>query len=196
MTYLWYNQGLFGVAGNVWATYLNTASQVSVMMSQMTLVLLAGHVIACERRDRSAEFLAYLPPTRSAILRSKALLSVAAFVVVWGVFLCVAGLVVPTLDGDVELASSQAHSVTLALGVAMFGMAWFGSSMLESPTYATAIGVVAALVVPILLNCSMFFTGYPADGPSYLNWLRTSYFAVGVAGFVIGWLSYVRRVEP
>lgn len=196
VTFLWYQHGLLGISASNWATFLNGASEVSLGISQITIVLLAGHVIASERRDRSAEFLAYLPPTRSAILRSKALLSALVFAVVWGVFLCMSDLIVPLLDGDLKVPFTSSREITLALGIAMFGMGWFGSSRLESPTYATAIGVVAALVVPILLNCSILFTGYPADGHSYLNWLRASYIAVGVAGFALGWMSYVRRIEP
>ena len=46
--------------------------------------MLGGNAIACERSDRSAHFLAYLPPTKTQILASKFLVAAGALAVLWG----------------------------------------------------------------------------------------------------------------
>ncbi len=48
---------------SAWAVFLATGCHFSVMCSQASLAMLSGHVIAVERGDRSAEFIAYLPPS-------------------------------------------------------------------------------------------------------------------------------------
>jgi len=200
VSWIWYDRGLTGAGAHHWAAVLAFAAQASVICSQMTLVLLAGYVIAGERRDRSAEFLAYLPPSRSAVLTSKALLSAAVALVVWGVYLLFAEVVVPALSGEAAAGQSASFSQTrpmlLAVGVTLFGMAWLGSSMLESPTYSAAIGVVAVMLVPIALSLCHTLTGQPAHGDDFMDWLRGLYFALGAGGFVAGWMYYIRRVEP
>ena len=59
------------------------ASPLSMVLSQFTLCLLGGHAIACERADRSAEFLAYLPVSRSRILAGKITLSLLCLALIW-----------------------------------------------------------------------------------------------------------------
>jgi ABC-type transport system involved in multi-copper enzyme maturation permease subunit len=200
VSWIWYDRGLTGAGADYWAGALAFAAQASLICSQMTLVLLAGYVIAGERRDRSAEFLAYLPPSRSAILTSKSLLSAAVVVVVWGLYLLFAEVVVPALSGEAAAGQSasfaQTRPVLLAVGVTLFGMAWLGSSMLESPTYSAAIGVLAVMLLPIGLNLCHTLTGLPAHGDEFVDWLRWLYFALGTGGFIAGWMYYVRRVEP
>jgi len=47
------------------------ASMFTIVLSQFTLAIIGGYIIACERESRSAEFLAYLPVSRFRILTSK-----------------------------------------------------------------------------------------------------------------------------
>src|SRR5581483_10987631 len=69
---------------SAWAVLLTTGCHFSVMCSQPTLAMLSGNSIAVERGDRSAEFLSYLPPSRAMVLLSKAMVLLAAFLVIWG----------------------------------------------------------------------------------------------------------------
>ena len=200
LSYLWYSEGLIGTSASVWAALLQTGARASLIFSVLTIALLGGNIIAGERRDRSAEFLAYLPPSRAAILGSKTLLSAAVFAVIWSVYLVIAELVVPWLIGgeNATRGSEQftdARNMVVAVAVALFGMAWLGSSMLESPTYSIAIGVGAAIIAPLMLNLCYFYTGWP-QRTDFLMWLQISYFVFGGGGFVIGWMCYLRRVEP
>ncbi|HUG92410.1 MAG TPA: ABC transporter permease subunit [Planctomycetaceae bacterium] len=197
----WSTADLLPTRAADWAQSLFTAAHASLIASQLTIVLLAGNVIAGERRDRSAEFLAYLPPSRPAILASKSILCAATVIVIWGVSLVIVGLVVPGLDADVVSGSNREKlldfvAMVAALGAALFGGAWLGSSMLESPTYSTAIGFFSVVLVLFLLNTCHHMTGWPDYDEAFVHWLRLLYAGVGAAGFVVGWTSYVRRVEP
>lgn len=200
VVWIWYDVGLANAPATMWGPALSTAAQASLIISQLTILLLAGNIIAGERRDRSAEFLAYLPPPRSTILTSKALLSLVVAVVIWGVYLLMAEVAIPAIQAEASREHREgfalARGLLLAIGVAVFGMAWLGSAMLESPTYSAAIGVFAAISVPIVLNFVSIATGFPEHGEPYFRWLQTSLFALGVLGFVAGWCYYVRRVEP
>ena len=199
--WIWYSVGLTAATPTQWAESLLMAAQASLACSQLTLLLLAGTIIAGERRDRSAEFLAYLPPSRPAILTSKALLSAATVAVIWGLTLAIVGLVGPALDAE---AVSGTHRTALleflaimaTSGVALFGTAWLGSSMLESPTYSTAIGLLAVMLLPFLLNACRMVSGWPDNSASFVHALRLLYVGCGIAGFLVGWTYYVRRVEP
>jgi ABC-type transport system involved in multi-copper enzyme maturation permease subunit len=199
--WIWYNVGLTQAGAPVWAESLFTAGHASLAASQLTILILAGTIIAGERRDRSAEFLAYLPPSRPVILTSKSLLCGATVIAIWGLSLAMLGLVVPRLNPNVVSGANHERlleflAIMAASGVALFGTAWLASSMLESPTYSTAIGLITILLVPFLLNACHTLTGWPADSEGFVRWLRLLYVGVGAAGFVAGWAYYVRRVEP
>ena len=64
---------------NDWAGTLVSYGSLTMYLTFCFTGLLGGHAIACERGDRSAHFLACLPPTRMQILASK--LIIAASVV-------------------------------------------------------------------------------------------------------------------
>jgi ABC-type transport system involved in multi-copper enzyme maturation permease subunit len=63
--------------------YLTESSIESLVFLQLMLGVLGGNLIACERANRSAEFLAYLPISRGRILASKILLAIGLFAVIW-----------------------------------------------------------------------------------------------------------------
>ena len=50
--------------GEEWGDMLVAYGSVALYMTFIVTALLGGHAIACERADRSAHFLAYLPPTK------------------------------------------------------------------------------------------------------------------------------------
>jgi ABC-type transport system involved in multi-copper enzyme maturation permease subunit len=199
--FIWYSVGLTAATPTQWAESLLTAAQASLAFSQLTLLLLAGTIIAGERRDRSAEFLAYLPPSRPVVLTSKALLSAATVTVIWGLTLVIVGLVVPALDAEL-LAGTRREglleflTIMATSGAALFGTAWLGSSMLESPTYSTAIGLLAVMLLPFLLNLCRLASGWPDDSAVFVQALHLLYIGCGIAAFIAGWTYYVRRVEP
>ena len=54
----------------------------SVFVSQATMAIMAGNIIACERSDRSALFLAYQGASRKKVVSSKLIICVFVFILV------------------------------------------------------------------------------------------------------------------
>jgi ABC-type transport system involved in multi-copper enzyme maturation permease subunit len=181
-----------------WSALLRAASFFSVALSQLTLAVLAGNSIASERADRSAEFLACLPPSRLEILASKLLLALLAAGAVWAVNLSVATLVVPALGAPPDNPWDQvAPRPMLAAGtVLVFGASWLGSAVLNSPASATILGIVVAAVGgPLLVQAAwaLFASGAREALTSYGLVVSLS---VGALCFLSGSASFLRRVEP
>jgi ABC-type transport system involved in multi-copper enzyme maturation permease subunit len=184
------------VTGN-WASALFQASVFSLACSQLTLAMLGGNTIACERADRSAEFLAYLPPSRARILASKAVLALTVGLIVWGTNLLVSEVVAPALAGDRarSVTGGLSRPVLLAIGVLAFGVAWLGSSFFDSPTYATALSLGVCFAVGMLLSTTANLLGWPAPGKMG-DMVQVVSLALGGVCFAAGSWYYVRRVEP
>ncbi|MGC8644245.1 MAG: ABC transporter permease subunit, partial [Isosphaeraceae bacterium] len=131
-----------------WADSLTMASGLSVTFSLITALLFGANAIACERADRSAEFLAYLPPSREAVLLSKAFVPLAAALVVWGSNVFVSLVVVPSLGGGSglgELVSFWWQAASWS--VLFFGSAWLASSCAGSASSAFTLGLAGSMAV-------------------------------------------------
>ena len=193
-----YSDWRFGVLSNPWPELLLLTSQISLAISLLTVVMLGGNAVAGERADRSAEFLAYLPPSRRAIITSKAVLAIGTGIFIWVINLIVVyGYALRAPGMSQEWIVNMNHSCTLlfpsiaATWVVMFGVAWFCSSMIASPTIATGLGFVPPAIVGSLL-LHFYGPNHPEIGLVY----RTICLTVGVLGFVGGIGYYLRRVEP
>ena len=178
------------------AALLVVASVFSLGLSQLTLVTLAGNAIAAERADRSAEFLAYLPPSRLRILASKALLALLAAAVIWAVNLIVADIVAPAVGtprGNLVDGLAD-RSILAASSVMLFGAAWLGSAFLTSPAIATSLGLGATLAVPFLVAATFALLGWPRE--DLQHWYELTCLVLGGLCFACGSAYYLRRVEP
>ncbi len=179
-----------------WARLLFSMSYFSLGISQLTLVLVGGNAIAGERADRSAEFLAYLPPSRTLILSSKALVALLAGLVIWGVNLLLAEVVAPALTIEpLNVWDIPSRWPVLAGGLLLFGVGWLGSSFLESPTFATSLGIVSPFIVAAGLAVSALVFTWPAHG-EFRYWYCASCLILGPLCFGVGSCYYLRRVEP
>ncbi len=188
-----------GPAESAWAALLGTGSFFSLMCSQASIAMLGGNLIAVERGDRSAEFLAYLPPSRGQILLSKASLLIGAQIVIIGLN----GLVVMIalwLAGNSETpfiftGDFVDRSRLVMVGVAAAGCGWLASSMLQSSGPPVALAFLSPMIIFGCLNLVKYLSGWPA-----YDSFPDVYFAtcgmVGPATFVAGCLYYLRRVEP
>jgi ABC-type transport system involved in multi-copper enzyme maturation permease subunit len=182
-----------------WTQFIASAGLYSLGLGQITIALIGGNVIAGERVDRSAEFLASLPISRRKILLSKLLLSLAIAAVIWG-NLFVSWLLMNTSP---ELAE-QLHgrqiimpiAIIAAVGLLFFGVAWLFSSFLSSPTFAVA----AALIAPLLVGWGLMGIGYLSgvtDRDLNFPYCYSGIASVlGLACFAGGAWYYLRRVEP
>lgn len=168
----------------------------SVALSQLTVALLGGHAIACERVDRSAEFLAYLPVSRARILASKLMFALPIVALVWVPNLLIYRLAAAELPtwGPAE-AMWRGLGYAAITGATFFGVSWLLSSMLESPTFAVCGGLVAPLVVALGLQ----FWGDAFDCPfeEFMKlWYPRVCLTLAAVAFTAGTWHYLRRVEP
>ncbi len=176
---------------------LLAAAVCSLAFSQVTLALVGGNAIACERADRSAEFLACLPLARTRILAGKITLALVTVALIWIPNLLIllwtsAGLPVPKAE---LYAAAWPWLGNLAItGLAFFCIAWLLSSVLESPALSICGGLIAPYLVLLGLAFLAWWFGYPEE--AFPRWYRGTCLVLGPACFAAGTWYYLRRVEP
>jgi ABC-type transport system involved in multi-copper enzyme maturation permease subunit len=184
-----------------WAGFLLMSSTPSLAFSQLTVAFLAANVVACERTDRSAEFLGYLPPSRARILSSKAILVWSTALLVWGLnILAVALAPVISAAGKQEFVAtwfslSSFYVTTVATGLLLLGAAWFASCISSSPAFSAGLGIAAPFLVIScfqIINLSFAWPGLE----NVQDWYTRSCLILGPLCFAAGTVYYLRRVEP
>ena len=182
----------------VWSGALVLGSLYSVGFSQLTLAILAANAIAVERVDRSANFLAYLPASRSQILLSKSLVLLGAAVVILatncGAWLLGMSLLTEPAPGTEPMSIGHLFKTSL-VGLGSAGVGWAVSARAET----TGPPLVLAISTPIVIY-GLFFGTYllcdwPISGLSG-NVVLATCGVVGVVFYVIGCLYFLRRIEP
>jgi len=179
-----------------WPYGLLPAALVSLGLSLLTLVTLAGNSIASERADRSAEFLAYLPPSRGAILASKVLVVLAPLGLVWAVDLLLAWVMTPA-TGPAPGGVGSVRETVLGLApaaVMLFGAAMLGSAVLDSPAIATSLGIGATMAVIFALAMMGSMSGWTAA--ELKRNAAIAFLSLGGACFVTGCVCYLLRIGP
>jgi ABC-type transport system involved in multi-copper enzyme maturation permease subunit len=179
-----------------WSYGLLPATLVSLGLSLLTLATLAGNSIACERADRSAEFLAYLPPSRRAILTSKVLVVVLPIAVVWVVDLFLAWLMTPA-TGPAPGGVGSVRDTVLGLApaaVMLLGAGLLGSATLDSPAIATSLGIGATLAVIFAMAMIGGMSGWSSD--QLRHNAAVVFLTMGMGCFLAGCVCYFRRVGP
>jgi ABC-type transport system involved in multi-copper enzyme maturation permease subunit len=180
-----------------WGTMLVAQGTVALYLSCCITGLLGGHAIACERADRSAHFLAYLPPTKTQILASKFIIAACASAVMWGWLLLSVYVIAPRLGGTPgqsgfgAMISAPAAASLCAL---TFGVGWLASARLESTTVPILLALTSPVVVSLLLLAALDLLGLPRARMT--DWSIPACFAAGTAAFAAGTWTYYARVEP
>jgi ABC-type transport system involved in multi-copper enzyme maturation permease subunit len=175
------------------ASTLFLCSLASHAAAQFSLAVLAGNLVAVERVNRSAEFFAYLPASRSRVLQAKASVLVGTAFILFVIPVAICGLTAWWFAG---IPSSGGHGEILlgivsisAAGFCASGIGWLGSCILESNTVA----VLFAIIVPCILALIVTTAGRDSS-PSAI--LLATNLSVGLAGFLFGTRHYLHRVEP
>jgi ABC-type transport system involved in multi-copper enzyme maturation permease subunit len=180
-----------------WSELLIMNACFGMALQLLTAAMLGGCAVAAERADRSAEFLAYLPPSRWAIITSKAVLAVGAGTLIWLVELALAHWFAPFFGPTVEDIAIFREQMTVVLtptAVLLFGAAWCASTVSPSHAIATGVGIAAPIaLLAVLLGVEYFFNPRAFDLGS---WYRPLCVVLGIAAFIAGIVYYVRRVEP
>lgn len=175
---------------------LDAGWELSAFLSQFTLALLAGNIIACEHADRSAEFLAFQGASRVLVITSKALLCLLVFVAINA--LMVVSREVLLLSPDPYVPRPPRWYMTsfqfgaAATGLAFWGCCWLLSSFLERPALAVLLGTPVPALVAFVLN------HYEWSRLPSIYWYSygTACAVIGTACFIAGTCYYVRRREP
>jgi ABC-type transport system involved in multi-copper enzyme maturation permease subunit len=171
---------------------LMAGSLVSHGLAQLSLAVLAGNLIAAERVNRSAEFLAYLPPSRGMVLSAKAIVLAGAALVLLFIPLVVGGLaafITETISADSFRRIAILVASISALGLCASGVGWLASCCLDS----NALAILFALGSPWILT--VVVSSASGGKPSQAI-LLAAYVSVGLAGFLFGTRHFLNRVEP
>lgn len=180
------------------------AAAYSLALSQLTLALLGGNAMAGERADRSAEFMAYLPVSRSKRVAAKLILAGCAAVAIWGFSFAMASLILGA-SSDLRTRAFDRHAIEAAVvfatyaaitGATFFGVGWLISSFQSSPTFAACGGLITPFLVvaglqAVALLCEPRFNGPIVGGGYAIICLLLTWF-----GLSAGTAYFIRRVEP
>src|SRR3954470_9088286 len=88
------------MAAESWAGAICSYGHLALSGVPYVAAVLGGNAIACERSDRSAHFLAYLPPTKTQILASKFLVAAGTLAVLCGANCLAIYAIAPLIDPD------------------------------------------------------------------------------------------------
>ena len=179
---------------------LALGSNLGFLSTAFMAALMAGSVFTLERSDRSAEFLACLPPTRKQNLVSK--LSVVLVPIGLMIFVHIlTNIAAHQVSTYVPAGSYLRNGLLFATGIltyvsiiiATLGGALAVSALLKS----NGVPVLCGLFNPFLVLGVVLILGYvldiPAEGDAFANRYATSAFVIGGAFAVMGCYWYLTR---
>jgi ABC-type transport system involved in multi-copper enzyme maturation permease subunit len=171
----------------------------SLAISSIVFAFMGGNAIACERSDRSAEFLAYLPISRGKIVASKLLVALSIGGFIWIINFSIFWLCLFSFPSDnsgplpMKLFAVMTGGF-LTAGMTFFCVAWFFSSLMQSPAISAGIGMFTIILLAYaFVFIAHFFVG---DENITIIWPVGLAIALSSASFVGGTWYYLRRVEP
>jgi ABC-type transport system involved in multi-copper enzyme maturation permease subunit len=178
------------------ADYLASAAVFGLMLSVVTAGMFAGNIVACERADGSAVFLASQPVSRRQILLSKAILVFAVIAGIWLLHGAMLFGLAPGLAADAKPyvrienpAVFAGSSVIVATGTALLF-----SIIGRSPSMAISAGLAAAFIVPWSVYLLSLFVSIAPDDVRLASTIAQ--WTVGLGGLLGGTAIYLKRVEP
>ena len=184
-------------AASRWRENIAIACLYSIGFSVIGFAVMGGNAIAGERVDRSAEFLFILPVQRRKLLASKLLLALAIAAITWlaNLSLCWFLTRAVPLPRDFDLSTALPAIATWELTA--FCVAWFATSLIDSPAFAALAGLLTPLLVLWGLCFVAIFLRLPRIDT--FIWWPSWYVAcltLAPVCFALGTWHYLRRVEP
>lgn len=178
---------------NDWGEMLNSYGGVSIFFACCAAGLFSGNAIACERADRSAHFLAYLPPTKKQILASKLVVAGGATAAVWGWALLSIFVIAPAFRSTVDVDGPQLWDFAAMSGL-IFGVGWVLSALLEKPLVPIIGALVSPGILALLMGAIATLAGWSHRREAVCADVTAA--CLGVAAFGGGTWGYWRRAEP
>ena len=175
-----------------WSIVAEGAS-LSLWYSYLLIVVLIDNVITAECLDRSAGFLAYLPPSNAEILTSKSILLFVPCVLcpVLTFLLTHVGDRPPTI-GPFGVAAVPNVMTFSALTVLIIGGTWLMG--LVRCTCGRRGRVICVIIMPVVFILAGFVMVHGnAKNEMIRQWLSFLALAVGLICFALGWLYGLRR---
>jgi ABC-type transport system involved in multi-copper enzyme maturation permease subunit len=180
-----------------WADDLQVAAIMGTMLTVAVTAVFGGVAFAQERRERSADFLAMLPVSRCKIVLSKAIIGILFSGALWAANYAVYDKAAThgITSGSDHISILFIYALAADAMLIAFGIAWFASSFLSSPSIAACIGIGATVALGLLgMLPDRFLWQLPDE--YRIGIVLTLPAMPGVLGFIGGTLHYLRRVEP
>jgi len=169
-----------------------TAWVASAFVSQLAMAFIAGNIIACERADRSAAFLAYQGASRKMIVTSKML-----FCTIVLVSICAISFI---LSFWIKLKPYEIKEVLkfqifiAAIGFCFLGGAWLLSNLFPSPVPAIVFGILSPICIFYGLSMTAFYFHWPVDS-TIQYWYTAFNITAGLISLVAGTWHFIRSKE-
>ncbi len=174
---------------------LPIAAFISMVASQLTIVVLGATVIGVERQNRSMEFLLGLPVSKSKVLLSKALICLVVAALIWGTFTLVVELFV---SADIRPDLRRIGLGAFLVGFVLFGIAWLCSILLKGLAIPITVSLAVTTAIVAAVGNYASRQEWPIDeyGKNFYAIVFTIYAVVGAISIIVGWVLFVRRCEP
>jgi ABC-type transport system involved in multi-copper enzyme maturation permease subunit len=169
------------------------AWMISTAISQLTIALVTGNIIACERADRSAAFLAYQGITRKKILTSKLIICFITFMSIYVISSILSyGLDMSRFKDMDEFRMMQA--LIFSIGFCFFGCCWLLSDVLTNSVAAIVFGLFSPIFIISALGTTSFYFDWPG-GKAAPYWYIAFFTAAGLISFVAGTWHFITSKE-
>jgi hypothetical protein len=165
--------------------------------AQLTMAIVAGNIIACERVDRSSSFLAYQGASRKILIGSKLIICISTFIVILTIP-AIISLWLPVIN-NLRYENSpkpwEFLGACAAIGLCFFGVSWLMSSILSTYGLPILIGVLSPYLISCFLVGITCFLNIKFDNNSgaILIFIFLSFF--GLLSLFAGTWHYIRTKE-
>jgi ABC-type transport system involved in multi-copper enzyme maturation permease subunit len=182
----------------LWVEGFTSSTVFSLIASQLVTAVIGGNLIAGERADRSASFLASLPVTRRKILASKLLLALAIVAPIW----LIDGTALFYLNDQTRTQMDfwPTIGLTAVTALVFFSVSWCLSSFLSNPMYSATAGLFTPLVLWLGILLVGFLIRLDLDNRHFERLAEYWYCGICLTlvpvCFVGGVWHYLQRVEP
>lgn len=174
--------------------WIRGASIGSLYVTVLLVPFVAGNSFAGERADRSAEFLAYLPIGRRMTITAKAIYAIGLCLAMGAVNSLISLVTAWYGAAPAHVAIGELMHIAAPTGAFIFGVAWFFSSWVKSPSTAAATGLAAGIVLPMALEL-LENAGILTQDEAAFRYVAACW-TLATTFFVAGIVCYLCRIEP
>jgi len=178
---------------------LATGSQTGLVVTTLFAALIAGSTFTLERIDRSAEFLACLPPTRWQNLTSKLVILVASIFGMLAVHITAAWIawkLLPYARAPMTRIELSSYLGFTSVIVCVTGFSLASSSLMKSNGGPALIGLLSPLLCVSIVLILGQVLDIPSEDDAFAIRYSVTCVSLGLATFFCGCFWYINRREP